>query len=124
VYLKGIEVPIVDAPKRRWKRVKVDIRVRLRRWEEPEENTAVVRTYELSEGGMSVYASETLEKGTVLLVEMALPGVPKPLRLRAVVKNRRGFRCGMEFVELPAGERSEIVRYLAAAEGVVDILEI
>ena len=25
----------------------------------------------------------------------------------------------MEFVELPVGERSEIVRYLAAAEGVV-----
>ncbi len=63
---------MVDAPKRRWKRVKVDIRVRLRRWEEPEENSSVVRTYELSEGGMSVYASETLEIGTVLLVEMAL----------------------------------------------------
>ena len=79
---KGIEVLKVDAPKRRWKRVKVDIRVRLRRWEEPEENSSVVRTYELSEGGMSVYASETLEIGTVLLVEMALPGAPKPLRLR------------------------------------------
>ena len=115
---------IVDAPKRRWKRVKVDIRVRLRRWEEPEETASVVRTYELSEGGMSVYASETLEVGTALQVEVTLPGAPKALRLRAAVRNRRGFRCGMEFVDLPAEARSEILRYLAAAEGVVDILEI
>jgi c-di-GMP-binding flagellar brake protein YcgR len=124
VYLRGIEVLIVDAPKRRWKRVRVDIRVRLRRWEEPEEAGAVVRTYELSEGGMSVYASETLECGAVLLVEMALPGAGKPLRIKAVVKNRRGFRCGMEFVNIAAVDRSQIVRYLAAVEGVVEILEI
>ena len=95
----------MDAPKRRWKRFKVDIRVRMRRWEEPEETASVVRTYELSEGGMSVYASETLEVGTVLQVEVALPGAAKPLRLRAVVRNRRGFRCGMEFVDLPAAEQ-------------------
>jgi c-di-GMP-binding flagellar brake protein YcgR len=114
----------VDAPRRRWKRVKVDIRVRLRRWQEPEETAAVVRTYELSEGGMSVYASETLEVGTALQVELTLSGAPKPLRVRTVVRNRRGFRCGMEFVDLPAADRSEILRYLAAAEGVVDILEI
>jgi c-di-GMP-binding flagellar brake protein YcgR len=114
----------VDAPRRRWKRVKVDIRVRLRGWEAPEEAVSVVRTYELSEGGMSVYASETLEQGTVLLVEMALPNTPRALRIKAVVKNRRGFRCGMEFVELPASERSELVRYIAAVKGGVEILEI
>ena len=117
-------MPIVDAPKRRWKRVRVDIRVRLRRWEEPEEAGVIVRTYELSEGGMSVYASETLECGSVLLVEMALPGTAKPLRLQAVVRNRRGFRCGMEFRKIAPIDRSQIVRYLAAVEGVVEILEI
>lgn len=111
----------MDAAKRRWKRIKVDIRVRIRRWEEPEEAATVVRTYELSEGGMSVYASETLETGTVLLVEMTLPTAEKGLRLRAMVRNRRGFRCGMEFVGLPATARSEIVRYLTAEEGVVEI---
>ncbi len=118
MYLKAFEVLIVDAPKRKWKRVKVDIRVRLRRWEEPEETATVVRTYELSEGGMSVYASETLEVGTAMLVGYyRYPVQPEALRIRAVVRNRRGFRCGMEFVDLPAEARSEILRYLAAAEG-------
>lgn len=114
----------MDAQKRRWKRHKVDIRVRLRRWEEPEETAMVVRSYELSEGGMSVYASETLELGTVLLVDFTPPTASKGLRLKAVVRNRRGFRCGMEFVELLRSERSELLRYLATVDGVVDILEI
>ena len=113
----------MDPQRRRWKRHKVDIRVRLRRWEEPEEAAMVVRTYELSEGGMSVYASEALDVGTVLLVEFTPSTASKALRLKAVVRNRRGFRFGMEFPELSLIERSELKRYLAIVEGVVDILE-
>jgi c-di-GMP-binding flagellar brake protein YcgR len=99
----------------------VDVRVRLRRWEDPEDVAAVVRTYELSAGGMGVYASETLEVGTFLRVEFSVPAAEKALTVRAVVKNRRGFRCGLEFVDLPDAARSEILRYLGAVEGVVEI---
>jgi c-di-GMP-binding flagellar brake protein YcgR len=111
----------VDAPKRRWKRFKVDIRIRIRRWEEADEAASVVRTYELSEGGASVYASEALEVGTNVMTEFSLHAADKPLRIRAVVRNRRGFRCGMEFVDLPAADRDEILRYLGA---LVDVIEI
>jgi c-di-GMP-binding flagellar brake protein YcgR len=111
----------VDEPKRKWKRFKVDIRVRIRRCEEPDEAACVVRTYELSEGGMSVYASETLTIGAFLLVECSLPSMEKTLQIRAVVRNRRGFRCGLEFVDLPKTERDEILRYLGALEGVIEI---
>jgi c-di-GMP-binding flagellar brake protein YcgR len=111
----------VNAPVRKWKRFKVDIRVRLRRWDEPEEAVTVVRSYELSEGGMSVYASESLEVGTAMQVAFSLPGTERGLRIRAVIKNRRGFRCGMEFVELDAGARDAILRYLGS---LVDVIEI
>ena len=111
----------MSAPVRKWKRFKVDVRVRLWRWEEPEETATVVRTYEMSEGGMSVYASETLDAGTVMLVAFALPGAEKGLRIRAVIKNRRGFRCGLEFVDLAPAARQEIVRYLGS---LVDTIEI
>lgn len=111
----------MDAAKRKWKRFKVDIRVRIRRWEEPEESASVVRTYELSEGGMSVYASETLDVGTFMLAEFSLPPSPNGLRIRAVVRNRRGFRCGLEFVDLAAAERSELVRYLGSLTDVIEI---
>ncbi len=111
----------MDAPKRKWKRFKVDVRVRIRRWEDPEHTAAVVRTYELSEGGMSVYASETLDVGTFLMTELSLPGATGQLRLRTVVRNRRGFRCGMEFVDPPPAARAEISRYLRELADVIEI---
>jgi c-di-GMP-binding flagellar brake protein YcgR len=109
------------APKRRWKRVKVDIRVKVRRWEEPEEATSVVRTYELSEGGMSIYASESLEVGTFMSIEFSLPTTANPLHVRAVVRNRRGFRCGMEFVDISPAASQEVLRYLVATEGEIEV---
>jgi c-di-GMP-binding flagellar brake protein YcgR len=102
---------------RRWKRLKLDIRVRLRRWEEAEDAVVVVRSYELSEGGMSVYAPELLDLGSSVLVGFTLPETGSRLSLRAVVKNRRGFRCGLEFSQLTDAERSEIARYLESAVG-------
>jgi c-di-GMP-binding flagellar brake protein YcgR len=105
---------------RRWTRAKVDIRVRIRRWEETEEAATVVRTYEMSEGGMCVYALEKLEIGTFLQVVFRLPAAAHPLRMRAVVRNRRGFRCGLEFVDPPAAKRFEIARYLGMTEGLIE----
>lgn len=106
---------------RKWKRIKVDIRVRMRRAEAAESESSVVRTYELSAGGMSVYATEALKLGTMVKAELSLPAVAERFDITAVVRNRRGFRLGMEFVELPENVKVEIERYLAAEAGVVVI---
>jgi hypothetical protein len=111
----------MNAPVRRFKRVKVDFRVKLRRWEDPEDSAIVVRTFEIGEGGMSVYASESLEVGTFLALEFHLPGLTEPFKIRAAVRNRRGFRCGMEFVDLKVEQAYEIRRYLGSADFVVEI---
>jgi len=110
----------MDAATRKWKRIKVDVRVRIRRVDEPESTTSVVRTYELSRSGMSVYASEALEVGAVVWIEFALPDSGE-FGIKAVVKNRRGFRLGMEFVNLPESQAVAIERYITAVEGVVEI---
>lgn len=111
----------MDAAVRKWKRIKVDIRVRIRRWDEPEAESYVVRTYEIGVGGMSVYAAEALSIGTMLRVELLLPALTEKFDITAVVRNRRGFRLGMEFVDLPDNVKAEIQRYLATEEGVVEI---
>lgn len=111
----------MDSPKRRWKRCKVDMRARLRQWETPDAAAAVVRTFELSEGGMSVYASETLVVGTRLIVEFSLPQGKGVLKINAVVRNRRGFRCGLEFVDIAEFQQSEIGRYLSTLADVIEI---
>jgi c-di-GMP-binding flagellar brake protein YcgR len=111
----------MNAPVRRFKRVKLDIRVKLRRWEDPEEAAIVVRTFEMSEGGMSVYASVTLDVDTDLATEFTLPGSDEVLKVRASVRNRRGFRCGVEFVNLTVMQAAEIRRFLGALDSVVEI---
>lgn len=104
----------MSSPVRRWKRVKVDIRVKLRRWEEADSAASVMRSFELSEGGLSVFAPGGLDVGTFVMLAFTLPPEEKPLRIRAVVRNRRGFRCGLEFMDLPSASRSEIARYLGS----------
>ncbi len=111
----------MDAATRKWKRVKVDIRVKIRRWDEPATESSVVRTYELSVGGMSVYAVEAMPVGTMVHVELSLPAAQDVLEIQAVVRNQRGFRLGMEFVDLSVAGKAEIQRYLTAEEGVVEI---
>jgi c-di-GMP-binding flagellar brake protein YcgR len=108
---------VSSAAERRFKREKVDIRVRLRRWEEKEDAATVMRTFELSEGGMSVYAPDKLDVGTFVLLAFSLPPEDKALRIRAVVRNRRGFRCGLQFIDLPDADRLEIAGYLGSIAG-------
>ena len=94
-----------NAPVRKWQRFKVDVRVKVRRSEEPDTAAVVVRSCVISEGGMSVYAPQSMEIGTSVMVEFSLPGSSRELRLRALIRNRCGFRCGMEFVERMAADR-------------------
>jgi c-di-GMP-binding flagellar brake protein YcgR len=111
----------MDAATRKFKRIKVDIRVRMRRADAPEAESSVVRTYELSVGGMSVYATEALKLGSVVRIELTFPGIAERFEVMAMVRNRRGFRLGMEFVDLADRVKAEIQRYLEAEAGVVEI---
>jgi c-di-GMP-binding flagellar brake protein YcgR len=110
-----------NLPTRKHKRHKVDIRIKLRRLCDGEAGVFTVRSFELSEGGMSVYSSETLEMGLHLVAEFELPEVKAQLKVEVVVRNQRGFRCGMQYVDLSAEHRSQIVRYLDSLADVIEI---
>ena len=55
------------------------------------------RGTELNDGGLAVYAGAELEIGEMVGVELGMPGSEPPLRLAAVVRNRRGYLYGMQF---------------------------
>ena len=101
-----------SAADRKWQRVKVDIRVKL--WLDPEGagSAVVVRSYEMGPGGLSVYAPEQIDVGASVVVSFALSASGKVLRFSAVVRNKRGFRYGLEFVEVGDAERAELARHL------------
>ncbi|MDR3763349.1 MAG: PilZ domain-containing protein [Acidobacteriota bacterium] len=109
----------MTSPTRKFRRTKVDVRVRLH-FPERESESAVVRTYEMSEGGLSVYTTEALTVGTALEVEFSLPGV-KPFRTPAVVRNVRGFRCGLQLTDPSKEQRAAILHYLASVADVIEI---
>lgn len=110
----------MNSPTRKWKRVKVDIRVKLYRADCADAEALVVRTFEMSGGGLSVYVSETFTVGTRVTVEIPLPGC-EPFRAPAIVRNVRGFRCGLEFPEIKASQRGAIMRYLSTVPDVIEI---
>lgn len=104
----------MDSSIRRWKRTKIDIRVRLRRLDLADHAGVVVRTYEMSEGGLSLYTPEPLPLDTPVQLEIALPGTGHAFSAKAQVRNRRGFRQGLEFVDIAPRDRAAIRRYLAS----------
>ena len=64
----------MNAPKRQFQRFKMDVRVKIRLWEDPDNAITVVRSHVMSERGMSVYTPLSLDIGTYVLVEFLLPG--------------------------------------------------
>lgn len=70
------------------------------------------RAQDLSRGGMSVYVPLELAKGDVIRVMFELPHSRMRFGIEAVVKNRIGFRYGVEFLELTPSETLELERVI------------
>lgn len=68
----------------------------------------IVRSHELSEGGMSVVSPLELPMSEVVEVEFTLTGVRLPLRIKALVRNRNGSRYGLEFLSLTDAQKADI----------------
>ena len=65
---------------------------------------------DISEGGMSAYISMEIGVGKTMEMELILPYSQQPVKINAVVRNRRGFCYGIEFVNLAAPDREQILR--------------
>jgi c-di-GMP-binding flagellar brake protein YcgR len=68
------------------------------------------RLWNISEGGAAIFVPAELEIGTNAEIQFRLAADAEVLRLRAVLRNRVGFRCGFEFVGLNSRERNQIAR--------------
>jgi hypothetical protein len=97
---------------RRYRRYRLDVPVRV--IVQTEEKTRIIdgRGNELNEGGLAVNAGVELEIGDTIEVEFTPAYTGQPLRARAAVKNRVGYRYGLEFLtETPIDyERVEDIR--------------
>lgn len=74
------------------------------------------RGHDVSGGGMALYVPIELNIGDKLQLSFQLPYSRMRLGISAFVRNRNGFRYGVEFVGLTAAETAEIQRVTSILE--------
>ena len=95
---------------RRWPRSKVDVPVRTVIHKPDRTLIRNGRGMEMSEGGMCLLMEVELGLGEQIEVEFTPPYSGKPIRVRSEVRNRTGYRYGVEFIPAGKQERSEVAR--------------
>lgn len=92
---------------RRWSRYKVELRVKV-----VLANRGAIygQGSDVSEGGMALFLPTELESGNTIQAELMLPYCREKVVLRGIVRNRAGFRYGIEFAKLTDHEKGLIER--------------
>ena len=91
---------------RRWTRYAVSLSLRVRVPTVSGQEYMLAHGRDVSPGGMAVYVPVELELGQLVVLELIFPGLQQPVLLSATVKNRTGFKYGVEFVD-PTKEQQE-----------------
>jgi hypothetical protein len=92
-------VPVPQFPiPRRFPRYKLNVPVRV--IVEKADKVVIVqgRGDELNEGGMAVFAGVEVALGGQMAVEFTPPYSGNPIRVRCIVRDRRGYNYGLEFL--------------------------
>jgi hypothetical protein len=69
------------------------------------------RSHDISETGMGLMSPYELELGQMVELEFSLPESLAPLKLRAAICSKVGFRLGCEFISPTDRQKIEITRY-------------
>ncbi len=104
---------------RRFPRYALDIRLTVHVFRAGTNASLWGRSSELGEDGIGGTLTGELETGEVVSMELSLPLAAYPLKLRALVRYRKGLHHGFEFLALSAEQRAAIRRVcemLAAGE--------
>jgi hypothetical protein len=94
---------------RRWPRYHLDIPIRVIVHGPGKTRVIVGRGNELNDGGMSLTAGVELKPGDQAEIEFNPPYAGVPIRIRGVVRNRKGYRYGMEFVAESDHEEEQVL---------------
>jgi hypothetical protein len=93
---------------RRWKRYAVSVSLRVCVPTSLGQEYMLAHGRDVSQGGMAVYVPVELEIGQSLLLELIFPAMVQPVFLSASVKNRTGFKYGVEF-QSPSQRQQETI---------------
>ncbi len=83
---------------RRWPRYRLEVPLRIVAQKTAKTVIVQGRGNELNEGGMAVFAGIELALQEEVAVEFTPPYSGDPIRVRAIVRNRKGYSYGVEFL--------------------------
>src|SRR5437764_6752798 len=96
---------------RRWERSKLDVPIRLIFWNSLHTAKIVdARGRDMSEGGMAVFAGVELRVGDIIEIEFTPAYSGQPMRVKAEVRNRRGYSYGIEYLNDTTTEQTQAAR--------------
>jgi PilZ domain-containing protein len=83
---------------RRWQRYRLNLPIRLIFSKDGSTKITSGRGNDMSEGGVLVFAGLELKTGDEVSIEFTPPFASGPVRARGVVRHRRGYNYGIEFL--------------------------
>lgn len=99
---------------RRWPRFHVDVRVTATVRSGGKTITVHGRGTDISIGGMAAYLACDLVVGEEIKLELALPYSTTPISVTGAVRNRDGFKYGIEFTLISEDQQGMIERTCSA----------
>jgi PilZ domain len=95
---------------RRFPRYPADMRISLQVFRPSGTVSLWGRSTELGEDGVGVTLTGEVDPGEVVSLELSLPAVSYPMKLRALVRYRDGLRHGFEFLALNRQQKDTLHR--------------
>jgi hypothetical protein len=66
------------------------------------------RTKDIAEGGLGATVAGDIQVGDIVELEFQLPEAQEPMKVKAEVRYRQGFQCGVKFLNATSEQRDHI----------------
>jgi PilZ domain-containing protein len=96
---------------RRWQRYRLNLPIRLVVCREDSTRISEGRANDISEGGMLVFAGMELKTDDKVFVEFTPPYSSAPVRAPGIIRHRRGYNYGVEFVNENRQDKEQIEKF-------------
>jgi len=106
----------VDQRRRRYPRYQSEFRVNVTYLMGDRYQNLEGHCKDIAEAGIGILLAADLNGGEVAGLSFSLPGMDQPWQLRAVVRYRRGYHYGFEFLSLEAEQQALLRRYLGGLQ--------
>jgi hypothetical protein len=92
---------------RRWQRYRLNLPVRLIICRDDSTRIVDGRASDISEGGMLVFSGVELKADDRIFIEFTPPYSSTPVRAPGVIRHRRGYNYGVEFMDETSAEQEQ-----------------